>query len=1346
MATQIGIVKALFGTATATAADGTIRNLKIGDQVFADELISTGADGAIELEFADGSVMDLGRDSQALLDNAVFNSEAVAETAASTDSDADAIQAAILAGADPTQVTEATAAGAGTQADGNEGHQPVVIDYLAPEVTPTSGFDTTGISVAFPEIIEELQAPIDEAPVVEVPVLPSISINDVTVTEPDDYQEQFSEYQEGPYVIATFTVTLSAATTQNVTVQFTTADGTAISGGIGVGKNDYGSTSGTLTIPAGSTTGTIQVYVFGDRVTEITEQFLVNLSAPVNAVIADGQGVGTILDNDSVDFAISSTYSISEDAEETATFTVNMSGQLAEGVTASVVIDLGAGTATDSVDYTAFEAAIIAAAGSNGVTYNAANNTLTFDDTFNGTFSFTVDAINDQAVEGTETIIGTLTGASISTGAVATITVPSTTTNITENDTGVSFAISSTPSISEDLEETATFTVTMVGTLGAGETATVDINLGAGTATDGVDYTAFEAAIIAAAGSNGVTYNAANNTLTFDDTFNGTFNFTVHAINDQAVEGTETIIADLSNATVSNGTASITTPSTTTDLTEKDAVVSFAISSTPSISEDLEQTATFTVDLTGTLAAGETASVVINLGAGTATDGVDYNAFEQAIIDAAALETGVSYNATTNTLTFDNTSDNSFSFSVTAINDSAVEGTETIIGTLSGATVSNGTATITVPSTTTNITENDDIPRNPVNDTITVEEESIPGIGGNNEDEGLNYTATGTFANNADWGANGFGGIVSVNGATAIAGVITITSSAWTLVVTAATGAYTFTMTDNLIHPNVAGENQLTLPAFNVVAQDGDGDTIGFNLNVNVVDDIPTMINPTTSHLKDVATSPDVVQLLNFAAGADGVGSVKFDTGLQGTAAVDAGGNELTFNGTGDPLYVNFSADGTQLQFVTKNLDGTLNTSDVKFFINLNQDGQTYSVHSEGIINNGTAVTATDLSSVGGGNVVSKVISNLDGTTQDVVMTTAAGKTVNTNNSSIGIGTQNAITVGEAIRFDFTNGTVAGNGGNATYTYDGTHNLTNAFTQQINKTTAGTTLATITVSAILADADNIFYGDTTGESLVGITTVKVYSGTLAQVQAGTAVDQTANVTITHNVDGTVKIAGLQEGWIYQVQTNSDFSAVNVAVDAGNIKLGVFSYGLQSDGQPIELDYGIIGTDGDGDFVTGSLGVNLYADGSTLEGNDSANTLTGTDKAEFLLGRGGDDILSGGGGDDLLIGGYGNDIMDGGAGKDTFVFSLAANSGNDTINNFEAGTDKLSFIDILDTDGSGSFSLNDVINDVSDSGGDITVSLTNGGSITLTGLGGSGTNDIAALQTLLGATNITYDVS
>lgn len=608
----------------------------------------------------------------------------------------------------------------------------------------------------------------------------------------------------------------------------------------------------------------------------------------------------------------------------------------------------------------------------------------------------------------------------------------------------------------------------------------------------------------------------------------------------------------------------------------------------------------------------------------------------------------------------------------------------------------------------------------------------------------------GTFSDNADWGTDGFGGIVSVNGVIPSSNVITVSDPQWTLTVNATTGDYTFTLLSNIsstpFGDNLEGTDNL--PTFNVIGQDGNGSQIGFGLEVGVVDDIPAYLNPTTSHLKDAATSPDVVQLLNFAVGADGVEKVVFDTSMEGTAAIDSLGNELTFNGTGEALFVHFSDDNTQLQFVTKNTDGSLNTANVKFFIELSADGQTYSVHSEGVIINGTAVTATNLSSVGGGNVELKAISNIDGTSEDVVMTTEAGETVNTNANSIGIGTQNAVTVGEAIRFDFTNGEVTGNGGNAFYQYGGSHNLTNAFTQQVYRTTAGTSSANITISAILADADDVFYGDTTGETFVDITSVKVYSGTLADVQAGTATDETSNVTITLNADGSASIAGLQEKWIYQIETTDEFSAVTVGVDVGNIKLGVFSYGIGSDGLPIELDYDVIGTDTDGDSVTGSLGVNLYPDGATIEGGDTGDILNGTNSDDYIIGRDGDDDLFGLDGDDLLIGGFGDDELTGGSGEDSFLFSMAANSGDDIIKDFEVNTDKLNFIDVLDVDNSGDFNLADAISNVSDSGvgGDISVSLTNGGSVTLEGIGTGAINDITSLQAYLGATNITVDES
>jgi hypothetical protein len=91
----------------------------------------------------------------------------------------------------------------------------------------------------------------------------------------------------------TFTVSLNHPPLSTVTVDYATADGTASAG------SDYVAKSGTLTFPKGATLRTVVVFVKGDRVPEADETFFVNLSNPSsNAVIADSQGRGTILNDD----------------------------------------------------------------------------------------------------------------------------------------------------------------------------------------------------------------------------------------------------------------------------------------------------------------------------------------------------------------------------------------------------------------------------------------------------------------------------------------------------------------------------------------------------------------------------------------------------------------------------------------------------------------------------------------------------------------------------------------------------------------------------------------------------------------------------------------------------------------------------------------------------------------------------------------------------------------------------------------------------------------------------------------------------------------------------------------
>jgi hypothetical protein len=111
--------------------------------------------------------------------------------------------------------------------------------------------------------------------------LPALSINNVTVTEGNSAATQ-----------AIFTVKLSAVTGQVVTVRYATANGTATA------PNDYAAVNGLLTFNPGETTKTISVQVKGDLLKEPNETFKLNLSAPTKATLADGLGIGTVINND----------------------------------------------------------------------------------------------------------------------------------------------------------------------------------------------------------------------------------------------------------------------------------------------------------------------------------------------------------------------------------------------------------------------------------------------------------------------------------------------------------------------------------------------------------------------------------------------------------------------------------------------------------------------------------------------------------------------------------------------------------------------------------------------------------------------------------------------------------------------------------------------------------------------------------------------------------------------------------------------------------------------------------------------------------------------------------------
>jgi hypothetical protein len=90
----------------------------------------------------------------------------------------------------------------------------------------------------------------------------------------------------------TFTVRISRPSTLPVTVYWQTANGTALAG------SDYDSRGGSVTIPAGSTTGTLKVWVRGDKVRESDEFFWVKLSSPSHATLGVTAVKGIIVNDD----------------------------------------------------------------------------------------------------------------------------------------------------------------------------------------------------------------------------------------------------------------------------------------------------------------------------------------------------------------------------------------------------------------------------------------------------------------------------------------------------------------------------------------------------------------------------------------------------------------------------------------------------------------------------------------------------------------------------------------------------------------------------------------------------------------------------------------------------------------------------------------------------------------------------------------------------------------------------------------------------------------------------------------------------------------------------------------
>ena len=196
-----------------------------------------------------------------------------------------------------------------------------------------TGITIAGTLVAVPEVLAQR-------------LVPRVTINDVSIIEGSAPTRTRVE----------FDVTLTVASDRSVSIDYATADGTATATGDRESA-DYVETSGTLTVPAGSTSQKVFVSILVDDRVEPNETFVVNLTDARNAVLRDAQGVGTIIDDDGPDSPRGPELAIGDvsvregdgpavDAETaSATFEVTLSAPVAHPVTVDYFTADGTATA-----------------------------------------------------------------------------------------------------------------------------------------------------------------------------------------------------------------------------------------------------------------------------------------------------------------------------------------------------------------------------------------------------------------------------------------------------------------------------------------------------------------------------------------------------------------------------------------------------------------------------------------------------------------------------------------------------------------------------------------------------------------------------------------------------------------------------------------------------------------------------------------------------------------------------------------------------------------------------------------------------------------------------------------
>jgi hypothetical protein len=316
------------------------------------------------------------------------------------------------------------------------------------------------------------------------------------------------------------TLTLSAPSTEEVTVEFRTVGGSATE------ATDYGGVAGVATFAPGDTEVQVAVDVTGDTLYEADETLVFALSNASGAVIGTSATLLTIVNDDAAPLVsiAASDVAASEQGADPATFTLTRSANLTGAI--AVALDF-AGPAAFGIDYTVTVA---------GGAWDISSRTVTLADGA-ATATITITPIDDSSPEGTEdVVIGVLAGAGYAASG------PAAAASITDNDQALPALSIGDVSIVEGDRGGAFVYLSVTLSVPSTSTVTVTVRTVEGTATATKDFKPYVGTIEFAPGVTGVTIK-------------------IRVLGDRKREGDEQFFVELSSpvgAAISDGLATVT--------------------------------------------------------------------------------------------------------------------------------------------------------------------------------------------------------------------------------------------------------------------------------------------------------------------------------------------------------------------------------------------------------------------------------------------------------------------------------------------------------------------------------------------------------------------------------------------------------------------------------------------------------------------------------------------------------------------------------------------------------------------------------------------------------------------